>query len=180
MSRSQFLAPALLIASFTALAGCPAPSGGDAGSSSASPASSVKVARTCKDAGGRYGDHLGKSLMRDPKNPVPADKHEKVIAAIKDAVIKSCEEDKWSDLPLDCLAGLFEKPGFLPADKLDDGLAVCADGAGKEKSDKMDERVARAMADVMKGGAGAPGAAPAASAPSAAQASPAKLPAPQK
>lgn len=159
MSRPLFVVcPALVLASASVLAGCPA-SGGDAGSSSAN-AATVKVEHTCKDAVGRYGEHFGKSLMDDPKSPVPADKRDKAVSAIKEAVIKSCEEDKWDSLPIDCLASIFERPGVLPKDKIDDALSVCANGAGKEKSAKMDERVARAMFEVVKGGASAsPGAA---------------------
>jgi hypothetical protein len=158
MSRAfLFLCPALVSLSFTS-AGCNS-GGNDASSSSAS---AIKVERTCKDAVGRYGEQLGKSLMKDAANPVPAAKHEQAVAAIKAAAIKSCEEDKWDELPIDCLAGLFEKPGFLPPDKMEDAYTVCANAAGKEKSAKMDERVARAMVDIVKGGSGAGSAAPAA------------------
>ena len=164
MLRPLLVGSALVLASCATLFGCKG-SGGDAGSSSASPASSIKVERTCKDAVGRYGEHFGKSLVKDPKSPVPADKHDKAVAAIKEAVIKSCEEDKWDSLPIDCLASLFEKPGFLPPDKMDDAFTVCANGAGKEKSAKMDDRVARAMLDVMKGSAGSASAAASRAAP---------------
>lgn len=153
MSRSLLVvSPALALACLALVSGCKPGTGSD--SSSSGSASSIKVERTCKDAAGRYGEHFGKSLMKDPKNPVPADQQDKVVAAIKAAVVTSCEEDKWPELPLDCLAGAFEKTSTLPKDKLDDIYDVCARGAGKEKSDKMDERVARAMLGAMKGGSG--------------------------
>jgi hypothetical protein len=61
--------------------------------------------------------------------------------------VQSCEEDKWDSLPLDCLAAIFEKPGVVPDKDLGRALDVCAGGAGKDKTAKMDERVARAMVD---------------------------------
>jgi hypothetical protein len=133
--------------------------------------SGVKVERTCKDAAGRYGDHLGNDLMADPKNPVPKELHDKAKAAIKEAVIKSCEEDKWDELPLDCLALIFEKPDVVPEKDRGKALDVCAGGAGKDKTAKMDERLGEAMAELGKQARGEKGGPPASSAPPAASGS---------
>jgi hypothetical protein len=135
------------------LVGCPKDGG-----------SSIKVERTCKDAAGRYGEHLGNDLVSDPKSPIPPELKDKAKAAVKEAVIKSCEEDKWDELPLDCLAGTFEKPDIVPAKDLGKVLDICAGGAGKDKTAKMDERLKQAMAALGKEARGAAGsAAPAAS-----------------
>ena len=71
----------------------------------------------------------------------------------------------WDELPLDCLAGAFEKPDVVPAKDFGKVLDICAGGAGKDKTAKMDERLKQAMADLGKEARGAAASgAPAASA----------------
>lgn len=149
----RFALACVCLLPLTLLVGCPSKDGG----------SSVKVERTCKDAAGRYGEHLGNDLVTSPNSPIPAEFKDKAKAAVKETVIKSCEEDKWDELPLDCLAGAFEKPDIVPAKDFGKVLDVCAGGAGKDKTAKMDERLKEAMAALGKEARGAASAAPAAS-----------------
>lgn len=116
----------------------------------AAPAPTITVAPTCQDAAKRYGDLLADSLADNPQNPLPPALRQKAKGPIADAVVRSCEEDRWSDLPLTCLASAFGK-GSMAGVKLADAAHVCAGGAGRENQTKMDVRVAQAMASVRDG-----------------------------
>ncbi len=141
--------------SLVVVVGCHFKGSGETSSESVAPSSSVTP--TCEDAARRYGEFHAKALAEDPRNPLAPALREKAKKPIADAVVRSCVEDQWSELPLECLAAAFEKE--LPAGvKMGDALAICAGGAGREKTAKMDERVARAMASVERG---TPAAAPA-------------------
>lgn len=129
-----------------ALLGCSS-FGGGSGSSSAA-AGDTKA--TCDDAARKYGEHVAKMMEGDPKNPLPVDKRKLVSAPIRDATVASCKEEKWDDLPLSCLAAVFNNPP-KELDKLDEYTDVCIKSVGKEKLDKMDHRVAQAMADAVRG-----------------------------
>ena len=136
------------IFSLVVVVGCHSKGSGE--TSSASVAPSTSVAPTCQDAARRYGEFHAKSLAEDPRNPLPPALREKAKKPIEDAVVRSCEEDEWSQLPLECLAVAFEKAP--PAGvKMGDALTICAGGAGREKTAKLDERVAQAMASVKRG-----------------------------
>lgn len=122
-------------------------SGGGSGSASAAAA---KVQETCDDAARRYGEHVAKMMENDAKNPIPKDKRKLVSEPIRDATVASCKEDKWEELPLSCLAAVFNNPP-KDDDKLDEYTDVCIKSVGKEKLASMDQRVARAMADAVLG-----------------------------
>jgi hypothetical protein len=127
------------------VAGCSSKDGGAASAS----ASAGTVKATCEDAGRRYGEFTAKMLIADSKNPVPADKRKLLADPIRDATVKSCQEDKWDDLPLSCLASVFD---HAPKDDavLDKYTDTCIKSVGKDKLEKMDQRVARAMADAVR------------------------------
>jgi hypothetical protein len=142
------------------------------------------VKATCEDAGRRYGEFTAKMMIASPKIRVPADKRKLLADPIRDATVKSCQEDKWDDLPLSCLASVFDA-GLKDDDSIDNGTDVCIKSVGKEKLDKMSQRVAQAMADAVGTASPSGSAAPASSgstasdAPSAAvSGSPASSPAP--
>ena len=106
------------------------------------------VKPTCEDAGRRYGEFTAKMMIASPKIRVPADKLKLLADPIRDATVKSCQEDKWDDLPLGCLASVFDA-GLKDDESIDNGTNVCIKSVGKEKLDKMSQRVAQAMADAV-------------------------------
>jgi hypothetical protein len=126
--------------------GCSSKGGGSTSASASAATGTVKP--TCDDAGRRYGEFTAKMMIADPKNPVPAEKRKLLADPIRDATVKSCQEDKWDDLPLSCLASVFEHPPKDDAE-LDKYTDVCVKSVGKEKLAKMDQRVVHAMTDAV-------------------------------
>jgi NAD(P)H-hydrate repair Nnr-like enzyme with NAD(P)H-hydrate dehydratase domain len=85
---------------------------------------------TCDGAAAEYGDGFGAVFVKKGQP-------ESVKAAVKEAVVRSCKEDKWDDATLGCLNMASRMKARTGTDTLD----ACVSGLPQEMQTKMESRV---------------------------------------